>query len=186
MKRCTKCGLVQPRSAFYAAKGTRDGLRGDCKGCFRARAAERYRQNPEPVKRRARQWAIDNPEKRADWQRRYRESGRRQRNDRRSYLKRTHGITVAQYDEMLAAQGGVCAICGRPPREDISLHVDHDHATGERRGLLCFRCNNSLGDLSDDPELVANVATYLIEHDPEMKRLKVVVKQRLEELGAAS
>jgi recombination endonuclease VII len=44
------------------------------------------------------------------------------------------------YAAMLAAQGGVCAICGNPPKTR-RLHIDHDHRTGKIRGLLCFTCN---------------------------------------------
>ena len=44
---------------------------------------------------------------------------------------------------MLAEQGGGCAICGAPPKTR-RLHVDHDHKTGEIRGLLCYRCNKAL------------------------------------------
>ena len=186
MKACTKCGVVQPLDQFYAAPGGRDGLRGDCKACFKARAAARYRANPERVKERVRQWAKDNPEKRADWQRRYRESGRRQMNDRRSYLKRMYALTVEQYDELLAAQGGVCAICKAPPRDDISLHVDHDHETGERRGLLCFRCNNALGDFGDDRERLRAAVDYLLDHDQEQRELVAIVRRRVAELRTAA
>ena len=62
---------------------------------------------------------------------------------------------------MLEAQGGGCFICGRPPREDISLHVDHDHFTGEIRGILCFCCNNALADFQEDPALLVKAASYL-------------------------
>jgi len=53
------------------------------------------------------------------------------------------GVTDADYERMLAAQGDGCAICGNPPRTR-RLHVDHDHKTGAVRGLLCFRCNRFL------------------------------------------
>jgi hypothetical protein len=65
---------------------------------------------------------------------------------------------------MLAAQGGGCAICARPPRPDISLHVDHDHATGRLRGILGWPCNNLLGDVHDDMSLLLAAAEYLWEH----------------------
>jgi hypothetical protein len=80
---------------------------------------------------------------------------------RAGHLKRKYGITIEQYDAMLEAQGGGCFICGRPPREDISLHVDHDHFTGQVRGILCFRCNNALADFQEDPILLAKAAAYL-------------------------
>jgi hypothetical protein len=53
------------------------------------------------------------------------------------------GVTVEQYDAMLAAQGGGCAICGTKPKTR-RLDVDHDHKTGRVRGLLCHRCNRAL------------------------------------------
>jgi hypothetical protein len=87
-------------------------------------------------------------------------------------------MTLDEYNAMLAEQGGVCAVCSRPPTSGISLHVDHDHATGRIRGLLCFRCNNALGDLEDDPALLRAAARYLeppVPRDPAIER-------RLEEL----
>lgn len=57
-----------------------------------------------------------------------------------------YGITIDEYDEMLKMQGSVCAICaGSPPSTRIlKFAVDHDHETGEVRGLLCQRCNMAL------------------------------------------
>jgi hypothetical protein len=54
-------------------------------------------------------------------------------------------------------QGGVRAICGAPDAE----HVDHDHASGWVRGILCFDCNGGLGQFRDSPEYLANAITYL-------------------------
>ncbi len=72
--------------------------------------------------------------------------------NRASHLMAYYGITNADYAARLAEQGGVCAICGRPerqihPRSGVvqSLSVDHDHKTGEVRGLLCSRCNRLVG-----------------------------------------
>ena len=53
------------------------------------------------------------------------------------------GVTDEEYQRMLAAQAGGCAICGNPPKTK-RLHVDHNHRTGRVRGLLCFRCNRGL------------------------------------------
>jgi hypothetical protein len=70
---------------------------------------------------------------------------------------RRYGITATQFDELLAKQGGVCAICGRENPE----HVDHDHETGKVRGILCFNCNGGLGQFSDNTERLANAIEYL-------------------------
>lgn len=65
-------------------------------------------------------------------------------------LLNRYGITVEEYAEMLAGQGGHCAICPRTPEENGKLlSVDHDHETGEVRGLLCQPCNLALGHLED-------------------------------------
>lgn len=53
------------------------------------------------------------------------------------------GLSLEEYDALLAAQGGGCAICGNPPKTR-RLDVDHDHRTGKVRGLLCHRCNRAL------------------------------------------
>ena len=60
-------------------------------------------------------------------------------------LKKTYGIGLNEYNEMLKNQNGVCAICGKQSKTGGSkLHVDHNHATGAVRGLLCYNCNASL------------------------------------------
>lgn len=185
MKTCRKCGESKPLEDFYAMAGMRDGHRNECKACNLRAKAERHRRNPEPARVRAKQWARDNPERVAARTQKYRDDGRRRINDPRYHLKKTFGLTVDQYDEMLRAQGGGCAICGRLPRPDIALHVDHDHETGIVRGLTCFRCNNALGDFNDDPALLARASDYLDRHDPEVRELKSIVRARARALVGA-
>ena len=105
--------------------------------------------------------------------------GRKALANRRSYLKRKYGITLERYDEMLAAQGGVCAICRREPNPKISLHVDHDHESGAIRGLTCFRCNQAMGAFAEDPTLLRAAAVYLEAHDPEIQALGALVDARV-------
>jgi hypothetical protein len=182
MKKCVKCGVAQPVDSFYKAKGTRDGYRGDCKDCFRARAKARYPQVREANIARARKWREDNLERFQANQRRMRNTPEGKLRQRAGHLKRKFGITMEQYNAMLEAQGGGCFICGRPPREDISLHVDHNHSTGKVRGILCFRCNNSLADLQEDPALLMKAAGYVAWHaDPEEVEL---IRQRALSLRA--
>jgi hypothetical protein len=185
MKRCKKCGRVKALDDFYKMAGMRDGHRNECKECNLAAKAARYRADPEPTKARVRKWQAENRERVAEWHRLYAESGRKAASDRRSYLKRKYGVTPEWYDETLAAQGGGCAICGRPPRDDISLHVDHDHKTGALRLLLCFSCNNLLGDVADDAGHLRAAAAYLSAHDPEVIELRALAKQRARALALA-
>lgn len=77
-------------------------------------------------------------------------------------LQRLYGITPDDYVTLFRAQEGACAICHKPETvEGRSLAVDHDHETGEVRGLLCFRCNTALGKFNDDPQLLRAAAAYL-------------------------
>jgi hypothetical protein len=76
---------------------------------------------------------------------------------------------------MLADQDGGCAICGDPSPEQGSLHVDHDHATGRVRGLLCVSCNNALGAFRESFETFRAAADYLDRDD----ELAGVVRERV-------
>lgn len=80
-----------------------------------------------------------------------------------SEVQRKYGITKDQYRSSYFAQGGKCAICRLPERTERNtlLAVDHDHVTGQFRGLLCSQCNRAIGLLQDDPEVLISALTYL-------------------------
>ena len=85
---------------------------------------------------------------------------------RNSHLRLKYGITIAQYDELLRLQDGVCASCHKP-ETSLSrigtlrrLSVDHDHVTGLVRGLLCCNCNRALGWLDDSPDKIQALLIY--------------------------
>ena len=84
-------------------------------------------------------------------------------------LKHRYGITLAEYDALLAAQHGVCAICGEPPSNNPKhwggkkLAVDHCHDTGKVRGLLCNGCNTAIGHLAAE-SVALSAARYLRLH----------------------
>lgn len=83
-------------------------------------------------------------------------------NERAKYLQRLYGLSKDDYASMLLRQGGVCAICGRSPEvQRRRLGVDHDHRTGQIRGLLCSACNAGIAGLREDPELFAAALRYL-------------------------
>lgn len=84
-------------------------------------------------------------------------------------VESTYGLTADQYEALLAAQGGACAICRGVRR--YRLNVDHDHRSGLVRGLLCRRCNKLLRDARDNVELLCDAANYLVS--PAAKRLGI-------------
>lgn len=160
-KRCSKCGEVKPLNEYYAMRGMRDGHRNDCIECNKAAKRERHARNPERYRERARQWADDNPERRAAYQAEYRQRPEVKRRARDAYFLRTYGVTAADVDAMLEDQSGGCAICGRKPDRLASMHIDHDHEHGHLRGLLCLSCNQGLGQFRDDPSLLLRAIVYL-------------------------
>jgi hypothetical protein len=76
---------------------------------------------------------------------------------RHYHLQRRYGISAAEVDAMIEAQGGLCLICEERPAE----HVDHDHLSGAVRGVLCFSCNGGLGQFRDRVDIMAKAITYL-------------------------
>jgi hypothetical protein len=83
---------------------------------------------------------------------------------RQERLEFHYGLTVPAYQRLLAKQGGVCAICGEASRGSktvAALFVDHCHATGVVRGLLCGSCNSMIGFAQDSAERLAKGITYL-------------------------
>lgn len=76
-------------------------------------------------------------------------------------VQRTYNLKPGDYDRLYEAQGGKCAICERSTGLTRRLSVDHDHDTGEVRGLLCRPCNNMLGWARDDYRMFNRAVHYL-------------------------
>lgn len=133
---CGRCKTAKPRSEFYTAPYS-TGPRKPCKSCLSEQRRSRYA-----------------------------EAG----GSDQSYeqvLRRDYGITLAQYNEQLRKQAGRCAICRRPETVKLRsgklrrLSVDHDHATGAIRGLLCHRCNILVWALEDNHTTLAAIRDYI-------------------------
>ena len=114
------------------------------------------------------QWRKDNPDKvKAQQQRankKKRESEYYQKNKDvifEKYLNRTYGIGLEKYNSLLSEQSGVCAICKTECVSGKKLAVDHNHDTGEVRGLLCCRCNRGLGNFNDNLDRLEEAVLYL-------------------------
>lgn len=134
MKYCTGCKTEKPLQEFWKNKSVADGLQAWCKPCWKAVTAKR-RNGPK------------------------RESELRQRRNR--HLVNKYGITIDDYEKKLLLQKGVCGICFMRRSERHSLAVDHDHKTGEVRGILCENCNRGIGMFMHDLTLLENAITYL-------------------------
>lgn len=102
----------------------------------------------------------------------YQADGRRGRTKRAASIRK-YGITVERYEEILASQDGVCAICREECSSGWALCIDHDHACCPSprsgcgkcvRGLLCRRCNTGIGHFQDNADLVSRALEYLTTH----------------------
>lgn len=138
-----------------------------------------YLANQEKHKAKTKAWQEANPERAAELQREYRERHKDRLNaNRKAYYEankpkakeqtraakiRSYGLTQEMFDSMLKEQGGRCAICAtdKPSRRDSTFRIDHCHATGKVRGLLCMSCNSALGMFRDSIPALQKAIEYL-------------------------
>jgi hypothetical protein len=141
IKKCSKCGEVKTTNNFNKDCHKKSGFRTCCKQCQAFSKAVYSKTKTRVIKNYSKQ----NSEK-----------------AKRSKLRVHFNLTLEQYYEQLESQNSLCAICGHP--EEVikrRLCVDHDHITGQVRGLLCGKCNCAIGLLGDDPTLIKAALTYL-------------------------
>jgi hypothetical protein len=135
-KWCWVCERRKLARFFHKNKQTSDGLQDKCALCT---SEYQKRRRADPEIRKLLKEASRNRE-----------------------LKKRYGITSEEYQEMEEAQGGLCAICRRPPAEGKKLAVDHDHLTGLVRRLLCDRCNWLIGLAYESIEILESAKQYLL------------------------
>jgi len=124
-----------------------------CATCGRERPLGRYKGSSRTCK-----------DCMAELSRRRRSAPAAKRADRDRRYRARYGITLEEYERLARAQRWKCAICGRPPYPKGSRLVpDHNHATGEIRGLLCQPCNSALGLMGEKPGRLEAAARYLRE-----------------------
>lgn len=134
LKTCSKCQESKPLTEFYARTVSVDGFQNSCKVCQKHHSKTYAQQNPDQVRK---------------WK-----------------LKAYYQLEPGDYEQMLKAQNGRCAICqtSTPGGRFNRFNVDHNHATGKVRGLLCGNCNRGLGYLKDNESILLKAALYLSNH----------------------
>jgi hypothetical protein len=135
-----------------------------------ARLSRSWRKiNPETKREKNRKWRAKNRDRVRETQRawrarnKYSQTEKRKAGNARASL-RFHGMTIEDYEQMLAAQDGGCAICGSKQakmRNAKRLYVDHCHKSDRVRGLLCFPCNSLLSQAGDSSVVLRRAAEYL-------------------------
>lgn len=118
--------------------------------------ARYYKKNKTRILKRNQQYYLHNTEKVEKQKFKY-------------YLRYKFGIEIDQYQELHQQQSGRCAICGYAEPQDASttakLYVDHSHATGRIRGLLCMNCNIALGHFRESLTILKNAVNYLEKYE---------------------
>ena len=139
MKQCSKCETIKTLEEFHKNARSPDGFHSICRECKNAQAREKYHEGN--VEERPKGFDA-----------------------RKNHLKKTYGITLEQYNSLLEKQDYCCAVCGKHQDEEKKrLSVDHNHYTGEIRGLLCTMCNYRHVGRHRDSSLLRRIADYLDE-----------------------
>jgi hypothetical protein len=140
MRTCLKCNKEKPDEMFGVDKSRKDNRHPYCREC---RSIFETKQEKEGKRKRVRKPV--SKEKKAEYIRRCR-----------------YRLDNEKYSEMVSKQDNKCAICSK---EMSPPHIDHNHTTGEVRGLLCKSCNASLGLMKDSVELLEKAIVYLKDTD---------------------
>ena len=171
-KVCTKCNAVKPIGEFYRTQ--KGKVRSACKDCWqkdcRERSEKQKKLNPNPDSVRQREYLKkirQNPETHRKLLER-KDAWNRSDKYFDSYFKKKFGTSLAEVNSMLSIQGGRCANIGcgceiviLPNEGQKKAVVDHCHATGRVRSMMCVRCNSLLGHVENSKTVVFGLFDYL-------------------------
>lgn len=152
--RCRPCNSEYMKRYYANNKTAWDDSRKRRQTEINATKRQRYRDDPEYRRLIC--------EKVTEYRRLYPER------KRATALRSNYGINPEEYDAILSAQGGGCGICGSHTtggKRPVRLNVDHCHASGAVRGILCAKCNKAIGLFDDDPDRLVKAADYLRRTD---------------------
>lgn len=157
-KVCTKCNTEKNITEFSKDSQNKDKKSWRCKVCAADNCRIWNKNNSEYVYEKHKKYNEINVEKVNGYKAKWLKENPDAR--RSAVLKYNYGITLEQKIEIYILQKGVCAIC-TDSYEEPNLHVDHNHKTGKVRGLLCFKCNTTLGKLKEDLNIINNMINYI-------------------------
>jgi hypothetical protein len=158
-KICNVCKTEKSLDFFYLAKNGTFGRRGDCKECKRAKKRAHNTLPSAQAKAKAYREANKDREREQARKRDATPEAKQHRSERR--MIKSSGLTIEKYNLLFEKQKGICLVCEKSPAPGNKLVPDHNHETGEIRGLLHIKCNLGIGNLQDDPILCRKAATYL-------------------------
>ncbi len=173
-KICATCKIEKSSDCFHKAKKEKDGLQYRCIGCGKKYHADRYVNQKEKISGQIAAYRAGNKDKLNEagkvW--RSKNPDKVKHYQRTTNLKKNFGLSIADYEKMAEAQNNACAICLTPETfvhkakgQVARLAVDHCHASGKIRKLLCANCNRALGLFNDNPYIMEFAAKYIRAHN---------------------
>ena len=169
MKKCYACQLEKDLSNFYIRTDNgKKSYRGMCKDCELIKSVLWKKNNKEKSNKTAAQWRTDNSGKVKESHKKWRQNNpnRSKELNKKSRLKNVFGISIEEENRMLLSQNNCCAICNVNIFDYMNefqkgFCVDHNHETGQIRGLLCSLCNSVIGFSKESIEILDNTKQYL-------------------------
>lgn len=146
-KICSKCKIEKPFDQYFKDNNRKIGIRSRCKACCSLDIKDWRDRHRSEYNNYSAMWRAKNPEK-----------------QHATEIKRRYKLSKEQYEEMLKKQNYGCDCCGEkhnPKKKRGRLYVDHDHETGEVRGLLCSKCNLILGHFDYNLALLQRALDYI-------------------------
>lgn len=149
-KTCTQCRGVKPVDQFFRTgfhPSGKEKRRGNCRECAMKDTVKWRDKNRSHYNNYVAMWRAKNPDR-----------------QHATEIKRNYGITIDVYLEMLKKQNNRCQICEKlhdTTKKRGRLFVDHCHATGKVRGLLCVNCNTMIGHADDNVKTLQKAIAYL-------------------------
>jgi DNA-directed RNA polymerase subunit RPC12/RpoP len=141
MKKCTLCSESKTLDDFYINRNSEDGHQTLCKSCSKRQSTAWRNQNKLAAKKISTHYLTHNKDRIRD-----------------NELQRKYNVSLQEVLRIFTEQDNRCGIC----KKEITLyHVDHDHATGKFRGVLCPNCNHLLGHAKDNIDILQNSIDYL-------------------------
>lgn len=182
-KRCPRCGEEKEPEAFALNRKHHSGRQRLCRKCSSEWRKEHFDRNPEKrvehnLRSRRNYW--NNREYYAEANRKFKEKnpayghdyylanrGKVLESSRERQVRRNWGMSLAEYDAIIARGCAICGLKEDPNRENKhrdKLCLDHDHANGQIRDALCSDCNLAIGNMKDNPTRLRAAADYLERH----------------------
>jgi hypothetical protein len=167
-KTCSKCKTVKEFGLFTRCKKSKDGYGSWCKSCNNKRTKDKYWADLEVMRSKDRKRHQNNKSVKNEKSRKYYCANKDKY--RNYHLKKCYGIKQVDYEMMLNYQQHKCAICNEQLGE--KLFVDHNHSTGQVRGLLCSECNSALGYIKESRQILENMIDYLTDYPAQFIPIK--------------